>query len=101
MLLSSLLLARVSGPEPNRAHCRARGPEVQARVGDACIFWGDSLACGCRKTIKRPSQEVRRREDPQNGLVRMRACASQSSARRLIALDARGIASIDRTQSTG
>ena len=34
-------------------------------------------------------------------LVRMRACAWQLSARRLIALDARGIASIDRTQSTG
>ena len=34
-------------------------------------------------------------------LVRMRACAWQLSARRLMALDARGIASIDRTQSTG
>ena len=97
MLLSSLLLARVSGPEPNRAHCRARGPEVQARVGGACM----SGATTWLVAAERPSQEVGRREDPQNGFVRMRACAWQSSARRLIALDARGVASIDRTQSTG
>ena len=97
MLLSSLLLARVSGPEPNRAHCRARGREVQARVGGACMFGATAWLVAA----ERPSQEVGRREDPQYGFVRMRACAWQSSARRLIALDARGIASIDRTQSTG
>jgi hypothetical protein len=61
MLLFSSLLTRASPrvsaalssslPEPNRAHCRARGRQVQARVGGARMFGGDSLACGCRKTI--------------------------------------------------
>jgi len=97
MLLSSSLLARVSGPEPNRAHCRARGREVQARVGGACMFGATAWLAAA----ERPSQEVGRREDTQSGFVRMRACAWQSSARRLIALDARAVASIDRTQATG